>query len=103
MFEHAVYSVISPEGCASILWRTAEKMSEAADAMKITAADLLRLGVVDRVVEEPVGGAHRDPAAAVVALGRVIGEELDGLTKQSQDVLRRRRREKFLAVGALAA
>jgi len=103
MFEHAVYSVISPEGCASILWRTAEKMSEAADAMKITAADLLRLGVVDRVVEEPVGGAHRDPAAAVVALGRVIGEELDGLTKQSQDVLRRGRREKFLAVGALAA
>jgi acetyl-CoA carboxylase carboxyl transferase subunit alpha len=103
MFEHAVYSVISPEGCASILWRTAEKMSEAAEAMKITAADLLRLGVVDRVVEEPVGGAHRDPAAAIAALGRVIGVELDGLVEQNQDELRRRRREKFLAVGALAA
>jgi acetyl-CoA carboxylase carboxyl transferase subunit alpha len=103
MFEHAVYSVISPEGCASILWRTAEKMSEAADAMKITAADLLRLGVVDRVVDEPVGGAHRDPAVAIASLGRVIGEELDGLAKQDQDALRRRRREKFLTVGALAA
>jgi acetyl-CoA carboxylase carboxyl transferase subunit alpha len=103
MFEHAVYSVISPEGCASILWRTADKTEEAAEAMKITAADLLRLGVVDRVVEEPVGGAHRDPAMASAALGRVIGEELDGLAKQGQDVLRRRRREKFLAVGALAA
>src|SRR3546814_6734537 len=64
MFEHAVYSVISPEGCASILWRTAEKASEAATAMQVTAADLLRLGVIDRIVEEPVGGAHRDPAKA---------------------------------------
>jgi acetyl-CoA carboxylase carboxyl transferase subunit alpha len=78
-------------------------MPEAAEAMKITATDLLRLGVVDRVVEEPVGGAHRDPAAATAALGRVLGEELDGLAKLGQDVLRRRRREKFLAVGALAA
>jgi acetyl-CoA carboxylase carboxyl transferase subunit alpha len=103
MFEHAVYSVISPEGCASILWRTADKSSEAAEAMKITAADLLRLRVVDRVVEEPLGGAHRDPAAAIATLGRVIGEELDGLSRQNPDQLRRRRREKFLAVGALAA
>jgi acetyl-CoA carboxylase carboxyl transferase subunit alpha len=103
MFEHAVYSVISPEGCASILWRTPDKISEAAEAMKITAADLLRLGVVDRVVEEPIGGAHRDPAAAIAALAKVVGDELDGLVRQSADVLRRRRREKFLAVGALAA
>jgi acetyl-CoA carboxylase carboxyl transferase subunit alpha len=103
MFEHAVYSVISPEGCASILWRTAEKTSEAADAMKITAADLLRLGVVDRLVDEPVGGAHRDSAAAIAALAKVIGEELDGLSQQDADTLRQRRREKFLTVGALAA
>src|SRR6201996_4735353 len=65
MFEHAVYSVISPEGCASILWRTAEKAADAADAMKITAQDLEKLGVVDRIVPEPLGGAHRDPAAAI--------------------------------------
>src|SRR3546814_7776540 len=85
MFEHAVYSVISPEGCASILWRTAEKASEAATAMLVTAADLLRLGVIDRIVEEPVGGAHRDPAKAINSLGAVIGEELDQLSVQTAD------------------
>ena len=68
MFEHAVYSVISPEGCASILWRTADKAAEAAEAMKITAHDLQALGVVDRIVPEPLGGAHRDPDAAIGAL-----------------------------------
>ena len=67
MFEHAVYSVISPEGCASILWRTADKAAEAAEAMKITAQDLQALGVVDRIVAEPLGGAHRDPEAAIGA------------------------------------
>src|SRR5438067_6411933 len=77
MFEHAIYSVISPEGCASILWRTADRAPEAAEAMKVTAGDLMRLGVVDRVVAEPVGGAHRDPAAAIAALGDALGEELD--------------------------
>jgi acetyl-CoA carboxylase carboxyl transferase subunit alpha len=71
--------------------------------MKITAADLLRLGVVDRVVEEPVGGAHRDPAGAIAALRTVIGEELDGLSTQGEEALRRARREKFLTVGALGA
>src|SRR5437868_5036064 len=76
MFEHAVYSVISPEGCASILWRTADKAPEAAEAMKITAADLKRLGVVDRIVPEPLGGAHRDPAAAIPSLAAALGEEL---------------------------
>merc|ERR1711969_281021 len=79
MMEHAVYSVISPEGCASILWRTAEKAPDAAEAMKVTAQDLKGLGVIDRIVPEPVGGAHRDPAAAAEALGAAIDEELTGL------------------------
>jgi acetyl-CoA carboxylase carboxyl transferase subunit alpha len=99
MFEHAVYSVISPEGCASILWRTADKAAEAAEAMKITAADLQGLGVVDRVVTEPVGGAHRDPDAAIGALKGAIIEELDGCGKLSPNKLREQRRAKFLAIG----
>ncbi len=99
MFEHAVYSVISPEGCASILWRTAEKAGDAADAMKITAQDLLKLGVVDRIVAEPLGGAHRGPAAAIEALGAALGEELDGLAGLDAATVRQRRRERFLAIG----
>jgi len=99
MFEHAVYSVISPEGCASILWRTGDRAAEAAEAMKVTAADLQKLGVVDRVVAEPVGGAHRDPAAAAAALGAAIGEELDKLAGKKPAALRSARRDKFLAIG----
>ena len=99
MFEHAVYSVISPEGCASILWRTAEKAADAAEAMRITAADLMRLGVVDRIVPEPIGGAHRDPGTALANLGAALGEEIDALSRQSADALRTARREKFLAIG----
>ncbi|MBA2933221.1 acetyl-CoA carboxylase carboxyltransferase subunit alpha [Sphingomonas sp. CGMCC 1.13654] len=99
MFEHAVYSVISPEGCASILWRTAEKAADAADAMKITAQDLEKLGIVDRIVPEPMGGAHRDAQAAVTALGKALGEELDALTSLAAEEVRRRRRDKFLAIG----
>ncbi|RXZ65940.1 acetyl-CoA carboxylase carboxyltransferase subunit alpha [Pelagerythrobacter rhizovicinus] len=99
MLEHAVYSVISPEGCASILWRTAEKAPDAAEAMKVTAQHLERLGVIDRIVPEPIGGAHRDPAATAQALGRVIGEELDGLSASSPDELRRMREERFLQIG----
>jgi len=99
MFEHAVYSVISPEGCASILWRTAEKASEAATAMQVTAQDLKALSVIDRIVPEPVGGAHRDPATAIASLGKAIGEELDGLAKLDTAVLRKGRAEKFLAMG----
>ncbi|WP_028970056.1 acetyl-CoA carboxylase carboxyltransferase subunit alpha [Sphingomonas sp. URHD0057] len=99
MFEHAVYSVISPEGCASILWRTADKASEAAEAMKITAADLHGLGVVDRIVDEPLGGAHRDPEAAIGALKGAILEELDGCAALGPDELRKQRRAKFLAIG----
>ena len=99
MFEHAVYSVISPEGCASILWRTADKAADAAEAMKITAADLQALGVVDRVVAEPLGGAHRDPDAAIGALKGAILEELDGCSALGSEELRAQRRAKFLAIG----
>jgi acetyl-CoA carboxylase carboxyl transferase subunit alpha len=99
MFEHAVYSVISPEGCASILWRTADKAADAAEAMKITAADLQALGVVDRVVEEPLGGAHRDPDAAIGALKGALVEELDGFGKLGPKELRAQRRAKYLAIG----
>ncbi|MBF9149951.1 acetyl-CoA carboxylase carboxyltransferase subunit alpha [Novosphingobium jiangmenense] len=100
MLEHAVYSVISPEGCASILWRTAEKAADAAEAMKVTAQDLLALGVIDRIVREPVGGAHRDPAATCAALGKAIGEELDALSGRPADELRNLRAERFLRIGA---
>lgn len=99
MLEHAVYSVISPEGCASILWRTSEKAAEAAEAMKVTAQDLLGLGVIDRIVKEPVGGAHRDPDLAAKALAQAIGEELDALNKLSPDQLRAKREERFLRIG----
>ena len=99
MFEHAVYSVISPEGCASILWRTADKAADAAEAMKITAADLLALGIVDRIVGEPLGGAQRDPEAAIGALKGVIIEELDGCSSLGPNELRAQRRAKFLAIG----
>ena len=100
MMEHAVYSVISPEGCASILWRTAEKAPDAAEAMKVTAQHLERLGVIDRIVPEPVGGAHRNPVAAATALGQAIGEELDALSALDPDTLRRKREDRFLAIGA---
>jgi acetyl-CoA carboxylase carboxyl transferase subunit alpha len=100
MMEHAVYSVISPEGCASILWRTAEKAPEAAEAMKVTAQHLERLGVIDRIVPEPIGGAHRDPAAAARALGTAIGDELDTLAQIAPEQLRRMREDRFLAIGA---
>ena len=101
MFEHAVYSVISPEGCASILWRTNERAADAAEAMRITADQLLGLGVIDRIVKEPVGGAHRSPDAAMDALGTAIDEMLVQLSPLSAQALRADRRRKFLAMGAL--
>ncbi|QDZ07356.1 acetyl-CoA carboxylase carboxyltransferase subunit alpha [Sphingomonas panacisoli] len=101
MFEHAVYSVISPEGSASILWRTADKAAEAADAMKITAQDLKGLGVIDTIVKEPLGGAHRDPEEAIGALGDAMEGALNGLHNLSPDQLKRDRRDKFLAMGRL--
>ena len=101
MFEHAVYSVISPEGCASILWRSADKAPDAAEAMRVTAQDLKALGVIDTIVPEPVGGAHRSPAAAIGSLGDALDRALAGLADQSADSLRRARRDKFLAMGRL--
>ncbi|WP_375196898.1 acetyl-CoA carboxylase carboxyltransferase subunit alpha [Sphingobium sp.] len=99
MFEHAVYSVISPEGCASILWRTAEKASDAATAMQVTAQHLKSLGVIDRIVAEPIGGAHREPVQAIANLGAAIGQELDALSGMSAQDLRTDRADKFLAIG----
>lgn len=100
MFEYAVYSVISPEGCASILWRTGDKAADAAQAMKMTADDLKSLGVIDRIVKEPVGGAHRDYEMATAALGKAIGEELDALAGFSSKEIQQQRRAKFLSMGA---
>jgi len=99
MLEHAVYSVISPEGCASILWRSAEKAQDAAEALKLTAQDLQRLGVVDEVIPEPLGGAHRDPAGAIAALGASMEAALRPLLGLEGEKLREQRREKFLAMG----
>jgi acetyl-CoA carboxylase carboxyl transferase subunit alpha len=99
MMEHAVYSVISPEGCASILWRTADRAPDAAEAMKVTAQDLHGLGVIDTIVAEPLGGAHRDPAAAISGLGEALDSVLGELNGQTADKLRRDRRTKFLNMG----
>ncbi|MGA7260683.1 MAG: acetyl-CoA carboxylase carboxyltransferase subunit alpha [Stellaceae bacterium] len=99
MLEHAIYSVISPEGCASILWRSAEHAPEAAEALRLTAEDLQRLGIVDRVVAEPLGGAQRAPKEAIEQLGEAIEEALRPLLGIDGGTLRLQRREKFLAMG----
>ncbi len=101
MFEHAVYSVISPEGCASILWRTADKASDAAEAMRVTAQDLKHFGVIDTIVPEPVGGAHRDHAGAIANLGDAVEKALGELNGLGRDELKRGRAAKFLAMGRL--
>lgn len=100
MLEHSVYSVISPEGCASILWKDAEKMREAAEALRLTAQDLLNLGVADRTVTEPMGGAHRDRPATIEAVGKAIGEMLKELSDLDRDGLVAARRRKFLDLGS---
>jgi acetyl-CoA carboxylase carboxyl transferase subunit alpha len=99
MLEHAIYSVISPEGAASILWRDAAKAQEAAMNMKITAQDLLRFGVIDEIIKEPVGGAHRDPTAIIAATGDAIASALDDLRNLDRDSIRTQRRQKFLEIG----
>jgi acetyl-CoA carboxylase carboxyl transferase subunit alpha len=99
MLEHSVYAVISPEGCASILWRTADRAPDAAEAMRVTAADLKQLGVIDRIVAEPLGGAHRQPDEAIAALGAALGEELNALAALSPAELLADRRAKYLAIG----
>src|SRR5436305_2053157 len=98
MLEHAIYSVISPEGAASILWHDTSKAQDAATNMKITAGDLMRFGIIDGIIEEPVGGAHRDPAAAIAATGAMIAEALEHLRGLDPDAARRHRREKFLSI-----
>ena len=99
MLEHAIYSVISPEGAASILWRDPTRAQDAATSMKITAQDLLRLGVLDGVVPEPTGGAHRDPQTAIARTGEAIAEALRDLGNMGAAALREHRAEKFLAIG----
>ncbi|MCF3592494.1 acetyl-CoA carboxylase carboxyltransferase subunit alpha [Rhodobacteraceae bacterium LMO-12] len=100
MLEHSIYSVITPEGCASILWKDSEKMREAAEAMRLTAQDLEKLGVADRIIREPLGGAHRDPTAAIDAVGEAIASMLAEMGNKSPKKLIRDRRKKFLDIGA---
>jgi acetyl-CoA carboxylase carboxyl transferase subunit alpha len=100
MLEHSVYSVISPEGCASILWKDAEKMREAAEALRLTAQDLKQLGVTDRIIAEPMGGAHRDPQTTITAVGRAIESMLEELSDKDPAALVADRRKKFLDIGS---
>ena len=99
MLEHSIYSVISPEGCASILWKDAEKMREAAEALRLTAQDLKGLGVTDRIIPEPLGGAQRDPASTIKAVGNTIVSMLGELDGKSRQELVAERRRKFLEIG----
>ncbi|MDD5586009.1 MAG: acetyl-CoA carboxylase carboxyltransferase subunit alpha [Alphaproteobacteria bacterium] len=99
MLEHAIYSVISPEGCASILWRSASHAADAAAALKLTAQDLLQLGVIDRIIAEPLGGAHRKPDEAIQAVGAALGQNIAELTKLDARTLLKQRKEKFLEMG----
>ncbi|WP_428391363.1 acetyl-CoA carboxylase carboxyltransferase subunit alpha [Lichenicoccus sp.] len=103
MLEHAIYSVISPEGCAAILWRDAAQAAAAAEAMRLTASDLKHFGLIDEIIAEPVGGAHRDPQAAIGAVGRAIATALPGLRAFEPAALKALRREKYLAMGRDAA
>lgn len=99
MLEHSIYAVISPEGCASILWRSSDKAQDAAAAMRITAQDLLELKVIDDVIREPEGGAHRKPEDAIQSVGDTIARALNDMRHLSPEELRRQRREKYLAMG----
>ena len=100
MLEHSVYSVISPEGCASILWKDAEKMREAAEALRLTAQDLQKLGVIDRIISEPLGGAQRGRAETVAAVGKALDTMLAELAGKSPEALVKERRQKFIGMGA---
>jgi len=100
MLEHSVYSVISPEGCASILWKDAEKMREAADALRLTAQDLQKLGIIDRIVKEPMGGAQRAPKETIEAVGKAIEAMLKDLSGKKPEALIKDRRQKFLEMGS---
>jgi len=99
MYEHAVYSVISPEGCASILWRSADHARDAAESLRLTAQDMMKLGVIDGIVEEPLGAAHRDPKQAIANLGEAIDRQLADLSGLSGDALVQDRHDKYIALG----
>jgi acetyl-CoA carboxylase carboxyl transferase subunit alpha len=99
MLEHSIYAVISPEGCASILWRSSDKAQDAAAAMRITAQDLLELHIIDGIISEPPGGAHRAPDAAIESVGNTIARALDDLSPLTPQQVKLQRREKFLAMG----
>ncbi len=99
MLEHAIYSVISPEGAASIIWRDAKKKEEAATNMKITAQDLDTLGVIDAIIKEPVGGAHRDRDSVIISTGNAIARALSEFDGKSPEDIRRQRHDRFLSIG----
>lgn len=99
MLEHSIYSVISPEGCASILWRSADKVREATEALKLTAQDLKKLGVIDEIIAEPLGGAHRDPKRIIDRVGDYILKNLKDLMPLSREELKKQRTDKFLKIG----
>ncbi|MFP6689422.1 MAG: acetyl-CoA carboxylase carboxyl transferase subunit alpha, partial [Alphaproteobacteria bacterium] len=101
MLEHATYSVITPEGCAAILWRDSSHAQDAANALKMTAQDLHQMKLVDEIIEEPIGGAHRSPEAAIVSLGDALEKALEELKPLSGAELRAKRREKFLEIGKI--
>ena len=100
MLEHSIYSVISPEGCASILWKDAEKMREAAEALRLTAQDLKQLGVIDRIIAEPVGGAQRGRSQTIAAVGKALEAELKAMAGKSPATLKQQRRKKYLEMGS---
>ncbi|MGD9638178.1 MAG: acetyl-CoA carboxylase carboxyltransferase subunit alpha [Alphaproteobacteria bacterium] len=102
MLEHSIYSVISPEGCASILWRSSENTKDAAEALKMTAQDLKELGIIDEIIKEPLGGAHRDPEAAIQAVGDTVYKYLEKFIDVKGGMLKTRRRDKFLQIGRLS-
>ena len=99
MLEHAIYSVISPEGCASILWRSSDKVKEATEALKLTAQDLKKLGIIDEIINEPLGGAHRDPKMIIENVGNAILRNLKELLPLSGEELKKQRNDKFLKMG----
>ncbi|MFV0625873.1 MAG: acetyl-CoA carboxylase carboxyltransferase subunit alpha [Alphaproteobacteria bacterium] len=103
MLDNSIYSVISPEGCASILWRSADKVKEATEALKLTAQDLKKLKLIDDIIAEPVGGAHRDPVVVIEKVGEAISKNLNELLKSSGEELKKQRTEKFLAMGRTLA
>ena len=99
MLEHAIYSVISPEGCSSILWRSSENADQAADALKLTAQDMMKFKIIDEIIPEPVGGAHRDPFVAINKIGDALEKRLNKLLSLNPEELRKSKESKYLEIG----